>query len=147
MTMVRRTRVIALGIVRRPSDGALFVEEGHDPSDGHVFQRPLGGEVEFSELSEHTVTREFMEEMGLVVRTTGLLGVVENLFQFDGKDGHEVVFLYSAEFEDHSVYGADRIPRLDDVDATILWRPPDAASPMLVPEGIERYLDSSGNHD
>ena len=138
--MVRGIRVIALGIVRRPSDGALLVEEGRDPSDGRVFQRPLGGSVEFGELSASTVEREFMEETGLKLRTTGLLGVVESLFRYGREDWHEIVFLHAAEFEDASVNELERLPRIDAVDATILWRPPDAPGPILVPEGIGSHL-------
>ena len=98
--MLRRIRVIALGIVRRSSDGALLVEEGRDTSDGRVFQRPLGGSVEFGEVSAGTVEREFMEETGLSLRTTGLVGVVESLFRYGGEDLHEIVFLHSGEFAD-----------------------------------------------
>jgi 8-oxo-dGTP pyrophosphatase MutT (NUDIX family) len=138
--MVHGIRVIALGIVRRPSDGALLVEEGRDPSDGRVFQRPLGGAVEFGEHSARTVEREFMEETGLTLRTTGLVGVVESLFRYSGEDGHEIVFLHAAEFEDPSVNDLEHLPRIDAVDATILWRPLNASNPMLVPEGIGSHL-------
>jgi len=141
--MLRRIRVIALGIVRRSSDGALLVEEGRDRSDGQVFQRPLGGSVEFGELSAGTVEREFMEETGLSLRTTGLVGVVESLFRYGGEDLHEIVFLHSGEFADPTVYEMDSVPRLDNVDATILWRPRRASEPILVPEGSHRYLGMS----
>ena len=57
-----------------------------------------------------------------------------------GEDGHEIVFLHAAEFEDPSVNDLEHLPRLDSVDATILWRPPDASGPMLVPEGIGSHL-------
>ena len=135
-----RIRVIALGVVRRPSDGAILVEEGRDPSDGRVFQRPLGGAVEFGERSDVAVEREFMEEMGLSLRTTGLLGVVESLFRYEGQDSHEIVFLHAGEFADPAIYEMDRLTRLDGVDAVILWRPADASEPMLVPQGIAPHL-------
>ena len=135
-----RIRVIALGVVRRPSDGALLVEEGRDPSDGRVFQRPLGGAVEFGELSDDAVEREFMEEMGLSLRTMGLVGVVESLFRFEGQDLHEIVFLHAGELADPSIYEMDRLTRFDGVDAVILWRPANASDPILVPEGIDRHL-------
>jgi len=138
--MLRVIRVIALGIVRRPSDGALLVEQGRDPSDGRVFQRPLGGAVEFRESSARTVEREFMEEMRLSLRTTGIVGVIENVFRFEGEEAHEIVFLHAGKFADPSVYKLDSLPRFDGVDASILWRPPNTSDPMLVPQGIDRYL-------
>ena len=53
----------AMAVVRRPRDGALLVSEpvaGSDP----LFQRPLGGHVEFGEYALDTVRREFGEEIG-----------------------------------------------------------------------------------
>jgi 8-oxo-dGTP pyrophosphatase MutT (NUDIX family) len=50
----------AMAVIRRPRDGALLVSESDDP----LFQRPLGGHVEFAEYALDTVHREFGEELG-----------------------------------------------------------------------------------
>jgi hypothetical protein len=39
-----------------------------------------------------------------------LLGVLENLFVFDGTPGHEIVFIYEAKFVDENLY---QKPELD----------------------------------
>ena len=56
--MEARGQVVkAMGLIRRPRDGAWLVSEGTDP-DGTLFHRPLGGHVEFGEHALDTVHRE-----------------------------------------------------------------------------------------
>ena len=61
--MTRGPIVKAMAIVRRPADGALLVSEARDPATGSVFQRPLGGTLEFGEHGHETIQREFREEL------------------------------------------------------------------------------------
>lgn len=86
--MPKAVRVVAVAIVRRPSDGAILVSEGSD-AGGSTFQRPLGGTDEFGERATETVEREFLEELGVRVRPSAMRGVLENLFTLDGSMGHE----------------------------------------------------------
>lgn len=62
-------------VIRRPRDGALLVSEEANPS-GELFHRPLGGHVEFGEYALDTVHREFGEEIGQVLTTVQLAGVL-----------------------------------------------------------------------
>jgi len=112
-------RVVAVAIVRRPSDGAILVSEGSD-AGGSAFQRPLGGTVEFGERATETVQREFLEELGVRVRSGALLGVLENLFTLAGSMGHEV--------------------DLPARESRVHWRAPGSRVPPLVPAGIEELL-------
>ena len=41
--------------------------------------------------------REFQEEIHADITVGELLGVTENIFTYQGKTGHEIVFLYSIE--------------------------------------------------
>jgi ADP-ribose pyrophosphatase YjhB (NUDIX family) len=80
----------AMVLIRRPRDGALLVSEHADPAAA-PFHRPLGGHVEFGEYALDTVNREFEEELGQSLTGVRLLGVLENIFQWDGATQHEIV--------------------------------------------------------
>ena len=145
LPMTQRVGVKAIAVIRRPSDGALLVGETSDPATGVVFHRGVGGHVEFGERAADTITRELMEELGEVVRVGRLLGVLENLFEFDGQPGHEIVFLYETEFADASAYKRDRFDFMDRLDApvtlpAVFWRTAVAGEPPLYPAGIDELL-------
>src|SRR6266566_5641004 len=92
-----------MAVIRRPRDGALLVSEsasGPEPS----FQRPLGGHVEFGEYALDTIHREFGEEIGQALTGVRLLGVLENIFGWQGGTEHEVVFIFAAFFKQETAY-------------------------------------------
>ena len=134
-------RVIAICLFRRGEE--ILVTEGLDTSCNRRYARPLGGGVELGETSEQTIAREIREEIGSEVRDLKLLGVLENLFELEGQQRHEVVFVYDGRFEDNSLYEMAEIPLLDGGWMTgAIWRPLhwfDEQCP-LVPVGIERLL-------
>ena len=86
----------------------ILVEEGYDPTKGERFYVPPGGRIEFGELSEAALRREMKEELGTEISTPRLLGVLENLFTFDGEEGHEVICVYDARLADPSLYDVVR---------------------------------------
>ncbi len=137
MSSTRSQVVKAMAVIRRPRDGALLVSEHADPAL-EPFHRPLGGHVEFGEYAAATVRREFVEEIGQRLTDVLLLGVVENIFQWQGSTAHEIVFLYAASFSDDAAYEIAEQRILDDVDGSnrVVWRAPAATSPPLFPEGI-----------
>ena len=94
----RRLRVIAIAaLVHRDH---VLLAEGHDTVKDETFFRPLGGEVEFGEQATDAVRREFVEETGLAIEVTAPLGVIENLFTYQGQPGHEIVFEFVARLAD-----------------------------------------------
>lgn len=125
-----------MGLIKRRRDGALLVSEGADPS-GAPFHRPLGGHVEYGEYALDTVQREFHEEIGQALTGVRLAGVLENLFQWNGTTQHEVVFVFAAGFADEAAYEIpEQVIRDTPEQSRVIWRPPDAASPPLYPEGV-----------
>ena len=126
----------AMAVVRRPRDGALLVSESDDP----LFQRPLGGHVEFGEYAIDTVRREFAEEIGQELTGVRLLGVLENIFGWRGRTEHEVVFIFTAAFAAASAYEIEEQRILDNPDRRVLWRPADALSPPLYPAGLSELI-------
>ena len=127
-------------LIRRPRDGALLVSEHADPA-GAPFHRPLGGHVEFGEYALDTVNREFQEEIGQSLAGVRLLGVLENIFLWDGATQHEIVFMFAAAFADQSAYEIQEQRILDKADGTrVIWRAPGADSPPLYPTGTAGLL-------
>jgi ADP-ribose pyrophosphatase YjhB (NUDIX family) len=141
----RREQVIkAMAVVRRPRDAALLVSEYTGP-DSEPFHRPLGGHVEFGEYAADTIRREFLEEIGQELADVRLLGVVENLFRWQDRDQHEVVFVFSGRFTDPAAYEIDeqRVRDDDRLYTTVIWRQPDTVSPPLYPEGVSALARGS----
>jgi ADP-ribose pyrophosphatase YjhB (NUDIX family) len=98
----KRIRPIAVCIIRKGN--RILLEEGYDPVKRQRFFRPLGGGIDFGECARDAVRREFREELDVALSGVRLLGVLENIFTFDGKPGHEIVFVFEADFVDATYY-------------------------------------------
>ena len=64
--------------------------------------------MEFGEHSSETVVREVREELGVEIMNPELLGIFENIFEYQGRPEHEVIFAYSATFADPQLLELDR---------------------------------------
>jgi ADP-ribose pyrophosphatase YjhB (NUDIX family) len=111
-------RPIVLAVIRRGD--ALLVFEGRDDFKDETFHRPLGGGIEFGETGKEALEREFREELAADIEVGKRLGVLENVFTWQERPGHEIVFLYAAEFADRSRYEREEMKILDD-PATARW--------------------------
>ena len=141
----KRQIVKAMAVIERPRDGALLVSEHTDPLKA-PFHRPLGGHVEFGEYALDTVHREFQEEIRQRLTGVRLLGVLENIFQWDGALQHEVVFMFTASFADMAAYEIPQQRILDDADGgtRVIWRTRDTAGPPLYPAGLADLITQAG---
>ncbi|MEH2335054.1 NUDIX hydrolase [Nostoc sp.] len=102
MNKAGEIRVIALGLIR---DGErIFLSEGYDPVKQETFYRALGGGVEFGETSYDALQREFQEEIQADLTNINYLGCIENLFTFNGRQGHEIIQLYQCDFANSKFY-------------------------------------------
>ena len=137
----KRQIIKAMAVIRRPRDGALLVSEADSGSEP-LFQRPLGGHVEFGEYALDTVRREFGEEIGQELTDVRLLGVLENIFGWRGGTEHEVVFIFTAAFVSAAAYEIEEQRILDNPDRRVLWRPANAVSPPLYPAGLTGLIAS-----
>ena len=102
-----RIRPIAVCLFR--NNNRILVSEGFDSVKQDYYYRPLGGGVEYGETSRDAVAREIREELAAEIENIQLLGVVENIFVYQGEQGHEIVFVFDAEFVDKSLYQLDEI--------------------------------------
>lgn len=119
---VPRIRIIAIGIFRQGDK--IFVMEGYDPLKKQTFYRPLGGSIEFGERSQDALKRELMEEADAEVMNVRYLGIVENIFTYNGEMGHEIVLVYEADFTDKSIYEQDYMDCHEDDDTPFkaVWK-------------------------
>ena len=129
-------RVLAICVFR--NGRKILVARGRDGTKGEQFLRPLGGEVEFGETAAEALVREIREELGHEIRDLAQLAVLENLFRYEGEQGHEVVFVFDARFDDPSAYKRRELPLQEAVwDGAARWIDLDDLPPdPLYPKGL-----------
>lgn len=136
-------RVIAICIIL--DRGRIFVFEAYDTVKKQTFYRPLGGQIDFGEYSDHALRREFREEINAEITNLRYLETLENIFTLNGRPGHEVVFVYQGDFSDKSLYQKDSLTGLEDDGSHFkaLWKPiADFQDPQvpLYPDGLPGLL-------
>jgi 8-oxo-dGTP pyrophosphatase MutT (NUDIX family) len=137
-----RIGVIAICLFRR--DDRILVVEYFDSVKNTPFYRPLGGAVEFGETTSQALIREIREEIGKEITDLRLLDILEHLFICEGKQGHEIVYVYDARFLDQAVYGKETLTVTEDGGVTLgaTWRTLDSFNEYhrLVPENLISLL-------
>lgn len=142
-----RIRPIAVCLFRH--DNRILVSEGFDTVKQDYYYRPLGGGIEYGEMSSDALVREIREELDAEIENVRLLGVLENIFVYDGEQGHEIVFVFDAEFADKSLYRRDEIDGYEqeaDLKFKAKWFPLEKieqTSGRLVPEKLAELLNPS----
>jgi len=134
----RDIRPVAVGVARR--DDEILLSRLRDEEADETFYRPIGGAVEFGELSDEALVREFREELSVEVEACDLLDTLEATFTFQGEDGHEIWFCYEVAFAEDWPYERDEFegqePELDET-YTAVWYPVDRLSDVTVyPENL-----------
>ncbi|MCP4307003.1 MAG: NUDIX hydrolase [bacterium] len=126
----------------------LLAIDGFDPTKRQRFWVPVGGRVEFGEVSRDAIVREVEEELSAEITELELLGVLENVFRFDGSPGHEIVFVYDARFVDSSIYERSQVAGIEgDEEFTAHWIDPNAPKNdwPLYPEGLPGLLNNESH--
>ena len=139
-----RIRPLALAVVRRGAE--LLVFEAFDTVKRQRFSRLLGGGIEFGERGEDALRREFREELAAELRRVRFLGLLENIFRYEGRPHHELVLVYEAAFVDDSLYAQETFVVRDDPEVPAVWRSPAvlaAADVPLYPDGLAALLEAS----
>lgn len=142
---MNQIRPIAICVFRK--DNRILVAEVYDAIKNEYFYRPLGGGIEFGENSADTICREVLEEVNLQVKRESLkyLGIVENIFQFNGGTGHEIVFVYDGALQEAPVYEQALVPGKEASGEEIraVWKRLDEFGPgqlVLYPTGLLELL-------
>ena len=117
MNKFKEIRPIALGLAIK--DGKVLVSEGYDKVKNQTFYRCLGGGIEFLEKSDQALKREFKEEIDADIVVKDLLDVAENIFTYEGKDAHELIFIYNVDINDNDY--KEEYSIIDETDSIAKW--------------------------
>ncbi len=149
---MRQIRPIAICVFLK--NNKILVSEGYDPVKNEYFYRPLGGGIEFGESSKGTICRELMEEINVEVdeATLTYLGTIENIFTFNGNQGHEIVMIYDGVLKDSETYEQTLLlgKEATGEEVRALWKNLDEFSDgksILYPTGLMEILVAEASHD
>ena len=142
---MKKNRIRAIAICVFRNGNRILVAEGFDEFKNQKFYRPLGGTIEFGEYSNETVRRELMEEIQAEVSDLRYLGTLENIFTFNGNNGHEIVFIYDGKLIDEALYEKD-VLQGDELGTSFkaVWinlHTIGPESPPLYPTGLAELLN------
>ena len=129
------------------SGDRILVGPGYDSVKRQTFYGPLGGEVEFGERASEAAIREIREELGVELTELRLLGVLENIFTYEGEPGHEIVFIYDARLTDPALYEREELVGEESNGQRFVarWMPLETfapGGPPLYPHGLYELLSS-----
>jgi len=136
-----KVRSLAVCVIR--DRDRIFISEISDRQNQQTFYRPLGGAIDFGELSEEAARRELEEEIGAEITDMKYLGIIENVYTYKGKPGHEIMIVYQGAFADDSLYERAWLPRLDKRSVRAVWKPLvdfRSGQSLLYPEGLLQLL-------
>lgn len=140
MNKFKEIRPVVLGIAKK--NNKILVSEGYDKIKNQTFYRCLGGGIEFLETSQEALKREFKEELGIDIEVGEYCGIAENIFTFQGKDGHEIIFFYNIKIREEEY--KEKFPIIDDDgEGEAIWVDIDEFKnnkKILYPEEIFKYL-------
>jgi ADP-ribose pyrophosphatase YjhB (NUDIX family) len=140
MDKFKEIRPVVLGVVK--NDNKLLVSKGYDKSKNQEFYRCLGGGIEFLEESKDALKREFKEEINIEIEVGQFLGISENIFNYKGKDAHELILFYNAYINEKDY--KEKYNLIDDnIKSEAIWVDIDKFKNkefILYPEQIFKYL-------
>jgi ADP-ribose pyrophosphatase YjhB (NUDIX family) len=132
--------------------GRMLVTPSFDSVKKKPYYRLLGGHVEFGERAEETLRREMQEELAADIEVLARLETVENIFQYEGRDHHEIVFIHHARFLDDAITRRNDLRNLEAKhDEIFRWFPVsdilDGDRPLYPAADYRRHLAVIGETD
>ncbi len=122
----------------------ILVGSGVDRVRGDTFYGPPGGGIEFGEYAVAAAQREMAEEIGTDIADPILIGVLENVFEYNGATGHDILFVFATRFLDKSMYECPVINGNENGKPMPLsWEALDSFGPgrrRLIPDGLLELL-------
>ena len=142
---MKKGQIRAIAICIFKINDSILVCEGFDEFKGEHYYRPIGGGIEYGETSSNALKREVYEEIGAKITNVKFLGAIENIFTYNGDLGHEIVFVYDAEFVDKSFYERPSFVGYEDngLPFKLCWKPISDFKDekiLLVPEKLSNLL-------
>ena len=97
-------KIVVKAMLLIEHEGKLLLNTGYDKVKNISFYRIIGGSINFGEKSEEALKREIKEELGCEIKNLRFLTVIENIFKYEGKDRHEISFVYKGDLLDRKIY-------------------------------------------
>jgi 8-oxo-dGTP pyrophosphatase MutT (NUDIX family) len=139
--LVDQIRPIVLAIISH--NGKILVSPGFDQVKKTNFYRLLGGGIDFGEDSLTALQREIQEELGVEIKKAILLGVKENIFQYNGNSGHEICFVYQCTLDSEEIYQKDKIQVIDKPGHFAIWLEINEQNiSKIYPDGFAKYFET-----
>lgn len=120
----------------------ILVIAGYDYNKKENFYRLIGGGVEFGETGAEALKREVKEEINAEIKNIKYLGLIENIFSYEGKKMHELALVYRAGFKDKNIYKKEEIKILDSRHPQkAYWLDKKEVLKMkFYPEGLKKFI-------
>jgi len=136
----KKIRPVALLLAAK--NNKILVIAANDYVKNEDFYRLIGGGIEFGETGAEALKREVKEEIKAEIKNIKYLGIIENIFNFEGKKMHELTLVYRADFKDKNIYKKQNIKILDS------WHPQKAywlnkkavLKAKFYPEGLNKFI-------
>ena len=135
-----KIRPLAVVVIKRGNQ--VLVSPGYDKVKDSHFYRLVGGGVEFGETALEALKRELIEELDAELINIKFLNVIENIFTYNGERGHEISFIYEADFKDESKYKIEEFQIIDShADNLAIWiEINEENAKMIMPEGSGKLI-------
>ena len=114
----------------------------------------IGGKSEFGEATDEAIIREYKEETGATLQINRLLAVIENFFDMDNSNWHQLIFFYLLNDDNNELEDFDGYKEVNDnSNAIYQWITleqidslnikPNCAQQILkkIPKNIVHYID------
>jgi 8-oxo-dGTP pyrophosphatase MutT (NUDIX family) len=147
---MNQIRPIALCVFH--NNNRILVFEGYDKVKDEIFYRPLGGGIEFGERGQDAVHRELKEELNVDISDLKYLGILENIYTFNGGSYHEVVMVYDGTLIESGLYEQDMIlgKEANGDEIRAMWKALDEfgeGKSILYPPGLMEILILKAAHN
>ena len=116
-------RPLALAVIR--SGDRILVFDVPDRVRGVLGYRPLGGTIEFGKRGEAAIVREIREEIEAELVDVRYVETLENIFEYLGRPGHELVRVYEGRLADEALYERETIVAREENGSRLrcVWKP------------------------
>ena len=74
----------------------------------------IGGKSEFGEATDEAIIREYKEETGATLQINRLLSVIENFFEMDNSNWHQLIFFYLLNDDNNELEDFDGYKEVND---------------------------------
>lgn len=105
-----------------------------------------GGKVNIAEESQLSIQREFLEELGVIVKVDRLIWTVENFFNYNSNAYHEIGLYYKV-LSDDSLFTTESFNGIEGERLIYKWTPIEELDNLaLYPEFLKAELKSVPKH-